>query len=229
MRIHLHVTTAIVFAFMAPAFARAGFASIEKREGREIEALIPKGDFLGAEAVPVDLMKYDHLDPRRQVPTRALERAVKYFDANKAKIKNQRYVTIIDVKQHSSKKRMFVVDMKSGAVRAMTVAHGKGSDSDGDGYATKFSNVEGSLATSIGFYLTGSKYKGSHGTSMYLHGLEKTNSNAYKRAIVMHGASYVTSGRAGRSWGCPAVAQNQIATLVPQLMNGSLLYIHFNQ
>lgn len=174
---------------------------------------------------PVVMSAYDHLDPQHIVPTAALTNAVKYFDANKKSIKNQKYMTIIDMTQHSSKKRMYVINMQSGSVSAYLAAHGRNSDPNDTGYATKFSNEEGSRMTSLGFYLTGSRYSGSHGTSMYLNGLQSTNSNAMSRAIVMHGADYVTPAHTGRSWGCPAVETRYISGLVNQLENGSLLYI----
>lgn len=79
--------------------------------------------------------------------------------------------------------------------------------------------------TSIGFYLTGYEYSGSNGSSMKLFGLEKTNSNADSRAIVMHGANYVTPSHTGRSWGCPAVEMKYINGLVDTLKGGSLFYI----
>ena len=83
--------------------------------------------------------------------------------------------------------------------------------------------------SSLGFALSGSLYQGEHGTSMYLHGLEATNSNIYDRAIVMHGAAYVYPGHAGRSLGCPAIELKYIHTLLPAIQGGSLMYMHYNQ
>lgn len=174
---------------------------------------------------PVVMSQYDHLDPQHIVPTTPLANAVKYFDQHKSKIHNQRYITVIDMSQHSSHKRMYVINMQTGAVATYLAAHGRNSDPNDTGYATKFSNENGSRMTSLGFYLTGSRYSGSHGTSMYLQGLESTNNNAMERAIVMHGADYVNPSHTGRSWGCPAVEPRYIAGLVNQLEDGSLLYI----
>ena len=121
---------------------------------------------------------------------------------------------------------MYVIDMVSGAVTAYFAAHGKGSDSNNDGFAEKFSNTEGSLMTSLGFYLTDVTYQGSNGLSLRLRGLQSTNSNAYSRAIVMHGADYVNSSSVGRSWGCPAIERKYVNTLIPALKGKSLLYIY---
>jgi hypothetical protein len=67
---------------------------------------------------------------------------------------------------------------------------------------------------------------------MRLDGLESTNSNARERAIVLHGADYVSQnyindfGRIGRSLGCPAVEMSVVANLVTKLQGGSLYLIH---
>ncbi len=174
---------------------------------------------------PTVFQAYDHLDPQGLVPTTMLKNAVTYFDANKSRIKNQSYMTLIDMSQNSSHKRLYLVNMKTGAVQTFLVAHGSGSDTDNDGVATKFSNLDGSRMTSLGFYLTGSRYEGKNGLSMHLNGQDKTNSNAYSRAIVMHGADYVNSSHTGRSWGCPAVEPRYISSFVDRLENGSLMYI----
>ena len=89
------------------------------------------------------------------------------------------------------------------------VAHGRGS---GDNFATRFSNAEGSHQTSLGLFRTADTYVGGNGYSLRLDGLETgVNDRARERAIVMHGAPYVseanvrTVGRLGRSHGCPAL------------------------
>ena len=91
------------------------------------------------------------------------------------------------------------------------VAHGAGS---GDNYATHFSNVNDSRATSLGLFLTGDTYEGGNGYSLGLRGLDPgVNDLAESRHIVMHGAWYVSDeharqfGMIGRSWGCPALPQ----------------------
>lgn len=235
MRIGLLLTSAIFASSSALAFDQNlpdfidDVPAVEKREGDDLPENIPSGLFLGVNVMSVDLSAYDHVDPLGVVPDRPLQLAMKYYDLNKSKIKNRKYVTIADFSKRSSQIRMYIIDMDSGAVRTFYVAHGLGSDIDGDGYATKFSNVEGSKMSSLGFYLTGGLYSGKHGRSMYLHGLESSNSAAYERAIVMHGADYVQPGSVGRSWGCPAIEMKYINSLLPELQGGSLLYIHYNQ
>src|SRR5262249_39315084 len=156
------------------------------------------------------LANYDHLDPSRQVPADLLENAVLFLHANKAKIKNQKVLSVVDFSKHSSKKRFFLVDLKSGNVRASVVAHGSGSDPGHTGMASKFSNVSGSNASSLGYYLTAETYDGKNGRSLRIDGVSDTNSNARSRAVVVHRAKYVNEGSAkqGRSWGCPALPNN---------------------
>lgn len=174
-------------------------------------------------AAPTD---YNYLDPQRIVPTVPLTQAINYFKANKSIIANQKYMTIIDMTQKSNKKRMYVINMTTGSVATYLASHGKNSDTNNDGYAERFSNTEGSLMSSLGFYLTDVPYQGSNGLSLRLRGLQSTNSNAYSRAIVMHGAEYVNPSSVGRSWGCPAIERKYIPTLIPALKGKSLLYIY---
>jgi len=122
--------------------------------------------------------------------------------------------------------RFFILNLETGGVHAMHVAHGAGSDPDADGYSTRFSNVPNSKASSLGFYLTGALYSGSHGKSMRLHGLSSTNSNVLSRAVVIHESAYVREAnvRQGRSFGCLAVANSEIANALASLRGGALIY-----
>ncbi|MEA9358188.1 murein L,D-transpeptidase catalytic domain family protein [Bacteriovorax sp. PP10] len=168
---------------------------------------------------------YSYLDPDKVVPAKLLQEAVAYYDANLDKIENQRVMGVIDYKQHNSKERFYIIDMESGRVERYLTAHGKNSDPDFDGYATKFSNVPDSNTTSLGFFLTAETYYGKNGYSLRLDGLSSTNSNARERAIVIHGADYVTPGpKIGRSYGCPAVEMRYHQELIDQIKGGALLY-----
>lgn len=170
--------------------------------------------------------KYSYLDPNKIVPAKALASAVTYYDQNLAKIKNKNYLSVINFAQSSKEARFYIINMTTGAVWPIHVAHGKGSDSNHDGYAEKFSNVSGSNASSLGYYMTAETYSGSHGLSLKLDGLSSTNSNARARAIVIHGADYVeeASRIQGRSWGCPAVTMSYRDKVIGYLKGGSLIY-----
>jgi len=169
---------------------------------------------------------YSHLDPDRIVPQDLLREAVNFYDTNIQKIKNPRFMGVIDFKQHSSKERFYIIDMESGRVETYLTSHGKNSDPDHDGYATKFSNVPDSLTSSLGFYLTAETYYGSNGYSLRLDGLSSTNSNARARAIVIHGADYVQADgkKIGRSYGCPALEQRYHQAVINQMKGGTLLF-----
>ncbi|MDQ7774289.1 MAG: murein L,D-transpeptidase catalytic domain family protein [Elusimicrobiales bacterium] len=161
-----------------------------------------------------------------QVPQDLMRKAQDYFLANSGRITNKDFMGIIDFSQHSSRPRFYILGMRDGSVKAIRVAHGRGSDPDHDGFATVFSNTPNSNASSLGFYLTGETYIGKHGKSMRLHGLSSTNSNALSRAVVIHEASYVQEAnvKQGRSFGCPAVAASEIADVISSLRGGALIY-----
>lgn len=68
---------------------------------------------------------------------------------------------------------------------------------------------------------------------MHLNGLERgINNNADERAIVMHGAPYVSEdfiraqGYIGRSWGCPAVPEKLTKPIIDKIKNGTCLFIY---
>ncbi len=140
-------------------------------------------------------------------------------------------ITIIDFSLPSDRERMWVIDIVKGKVLFhCLVAHGRNS---GGLYAENFSNVPGSYTSSPGFYLTDDIYYGKHGMSLYLDGLEKgINDKARERAIVMHGADYVSKsfvenyGRLGRSHGCPAIPLGLHKDIIKTIHGGSCLYIH---
>lgn len=172
-------------------------------------------------SVTLELDRYVKAGVRRE----ALEAAFKAYNARRDKVKRP-YLTLIDYKLHSSKPRMFVIDLTNGKMKALHVAHGKGSDPDHDGFADRFSNIPESKMSSLGAFITANSYHGKHGLSLRLIGLEETNNLALARAIVMHGASYVSSKLGvGRSWGCPSIERRFVKEWIPKLAGGAFLYI----
>ena len=148
---------------------------------------------------------------------------------SKGMLRKSNLLTIVDYSQSSSKKRLYVIDLKAGKVLFNTfVSHGKRS---GGEYATDFSNVVDSHKSSLGFIVTGKSYRGGSGYSMHLNGVEPgINDNVYKRYIVMHGSHYVNERRAdenetGRSFGCPAVPYGQQYAIINKIKDGSCLFI----
>jgi len=148
-------------------------------------------------------------------------------------LQNKSIITIVDYSRPSSKKRFFVIDLDNRHVLYKTiVAHGKNS---GDYDAKSFSNKPGSLKSCLGFFVTAETYNGKYGYSLFLDGLEPgINDNARKRAIVIHGADFVTSaiikeyGRLGRSYGCPALPVNVSKPIIDMISKGTCVFIYGN-
>ena len=138
-------------------------------------------------------------------------------------------VGVADFSQASRAPRFHVVDMANGRVSSLLVAHGRGSDPDHCGWVERFSNDPGSAATSSGVYLTAGEYQGKHGRSMRLKGLDPSNSNAEARAVVVHGAWYVSPrmiadhGKLGRSEGCLAFSEAELPGVLERLGPGRLI------
>ncbi|WP_432710851.1 murein L,D-transpeptidase catalytic domain family protein [Pedobacter sp.] len=140
-------------------------------------------------------------------------------------------ISIADFDQNSTKKRLWIIDLDKKELLLNTwVAHGQNSGAD---IASKFSNVNNSFQSSVGFYVTGEIYNGQHGQSLRLDGMDEGfNSNARKRAIVVHGADYVSQGtinalgRLGRSHGCPAVPSALAATVINTIGGKTVLFIN---
>lgn len=141
-------------------------------------------------------------------------------------------LAIADMSQPSTARRFYVIDMENKVLLLRTfVAHGQGS---GGLYCTRFSNREGSHATSKGLYRVGAGIESpKHGPALLLHGLERgVNDQALEREVIIHGADYVGEdfiaehGRSGRSWGCPAVSRRDMPRMLELLANGGLLYVH---
>jgi hypothetical protein len=138
-------------------------------------------------------------------------------------------VGLADFSPASRAARLHLVDLKQHKVTSYLVAHGRGSDPTHTGFLHRFSNDPGSNCTSEGAYRTADYYTGAHGHSMRVEGLEATNSNALSRAIVVHGAWYVSPdmirqhGMLGRSEGCFAVAEEDLPVVLKTLGPGRLL------
>ena len=130
----------------------------------------------------------------------------------------------------SSLPRFHFANLEAGTVRSHLVAHGKGSDPEHDGFLKTFSNEPGSLATSRGAYISYEWYVGKYGVSIRMGGLDRDNSNALPRAIVMHQAWYAAPdmltkwGKLGRSDGCLAMAPDDFQLALTQLSGGRVVF-----
>ena len=167
------------------------------------------------------------------LPLTAFQSSIEVYRqlAEEGQITNDRVITIIDFTKPSNQERLFVIDLiGEKIIYKSLVAHGKNS---GENYATSFSNNPDSHQSSLGYYLTDKSYVGRHGYSLLLDGLEKgINDNARKRAVVIHGAEYVSqryivsNDRLGRSFGCPALPEETVSEIIDTIQEKSLLFIY---
>jgi len=142
--------------------------------------------------------------------------------------------TIIDFSLHSLHPRLWTIDLRTGTpLFVQRVSHGEGSAGASDlGWATTFSNVDGSHMSSLGLMRTATRYQSAdNGLSLRLDGLEQGINDAVRsRAIVIHSDSYASAsfvaahGRMGLSWGCQVVDPSVIGELVDTIEGGSLVW-----
>ncbi|MEO7103167.1 MAG: murein L,D-transpeptidase catalytic domain-containing protein [Gemmatimonadaceae bacterium] len=146
------------------------------------------------------------------------------------------YLYFVDYGLPSSTPRGYVFNMKSLSIvdGPFMVAHGRGSAPTASGVPTRFSNAFGAATTSLGLYVAQSLYaftgssggRSYHSVGLRLDGVsDGFNDNALSRGVVAHGAPYVTSTRAGRSEGCPAMETTRAKRLLPKLANGGLVFL----
>lgn len=204
--------TAVLFVLVSAAPARAA-APESAKSGSLSQQLLRQAPGLRASVLRMALD--------------ASERAAK-----RGLVARRDVLTVIDYSLPSSQPRLFVFNL---ATRKLLfrelVAHGKNSGGDHTNY---FSNSPGSLATSIGLFVTADTYNGGNGYSLRLKGLDEGfNDMAWDRLIVMHGASYVSRaainalGRLGRSWGCPAVRTEVARKIIDTVRGGSAVFAYY--
>ena len=141
-------------------------------------------------------------------------------------------LTVIDYSKPSSQKRLWVFNLAKGELMyEELVAHGQGS---GEAKPTLFSNQEDTHQSSLGLFVTDDTYVGKNGYSLHLDGLDAgVNDRARERAIVMHGAPYVSeafikaNGRLGRSWGCPAIRNDVARDIIDRIKGGGLVFAYY--
>jgi hypothetical protein len=141
-------------------------------------------------------------------------------------------LTVIDYSLPSTSPRLWVLDLRTQRiVFEELVAHGRGS---GEDLATRFSNDVGSHQSSLGLFVTLDEYSGKHGRSLRLQGLEPgVNDRAFERALVIHGADYVSKtfsarhGRLGRSFGCAALTRDAAPKVIERIRGGSAIFAYY--
>ena len=181
------------------------------------------------EAVYNNFMTNNFILPNKISFTKAMEG---YFKLKEKGIIQKDILTLVDYSLSSKVNRLWVIDLKRNIILFQSlVSHGRNS---GNEFAAKFSDKPESYKSSLGLYVTGETYYGKHGYSLRLDGLDKgINSNARARAIVVHGADYVSekfaqqNGRLGRSLGCLALSQELTKEVIDTIKDKSCLFVYY--
>ena len=137
---------------------------------------------------------------------------------------NQKLFFLIDLGIHSGLKRFFIYDLKNKKLlNSFLVSHGCGNSSWGATYTKEnaaISNQVDSHSSSIGKYIVLNRGVSQWGIKVnyLLDGKEETNSNAIKRAIVLHSWEEVYNDEVfpngtPEGWGCPAVANQSMVVI----------------
>ena len=145
---------------------------------------------------------------------------------------NTDFCILIDMSLHSGVKRFIVWDFKNKKIKnSFLVSHGCCDNpwsSDASKDNPKFSNINNSHCSSLGKYKIGERGYSSWGVNIkyLLHGLEQTNSNAFKRIIVFHSWEKVTDEEVypkgtPEGWGCPTISNNSFKIIDPVLKSST--------
>jgi len=193
----------------------------------------PAGTFL-AQALHPEVLKDQTLDQRLTRLAPGADPQVLSLAANALACADPdaERLAVIDYSLPSSEPRLWVFDLpRNELLFEELVSHGRGS---GDAMATTFSNIPESYQSSLGLFRTMNTYYGRNGYSLRLEGLENgINDLAYQRAIVIHGADYVSesfieqTGRLGRSHGCPAVSRDVTYPLIDSIKEEQYLFVYY--
>ena len=213
-------------SFTKAALSGLAFSFLADSAGRAALTANPQS----AVPVPPPVTPHPVTPLARQPYARLLDRAKAALDEHAHMFELRDRIALADFNAPSRELRFHIVDLIGGHASSYLVAHGRGSDPGHSGWLQTFSNEPNSLASSAGAYRTGQIYEGQHGRAMRLAGLDSQNNNAEMRAIVIHGADYVsedhiaTWGKIGRSEGCFAVARHMLPQLLGLLGPGRMVY-----
>jgi hypothetical protein len=139
----------------------------------------------------------------------------------KYKVSNNKYVVMIDYSRSILENRLYLVNTQTAKVEMTSVvSHAWNS---GMLFASDFSNENGSEKSSVGAYFTETTYLGKFGYSLVLKGIDKTNSNAKKRLIVVHSSKLMKS-----IWsaGCFALPEKNTRKMIDMIKGGCLVYAY---
>lgn len=217
-------------ALIRSAFCAAGGLAVSACVAPAVKmAAAPRPVPLPPAPVPVQVAKTGPKAPGNIRPE-LFKRAVAALDRHAGRVPTHDRIAIADFSQPSYRPRLHLVNLGTGACESFLVAHGVGSDPSHTGLLQHFSNEPNSEASCEGAFLTADYYVGKHGESQRLLGLDPTNNNAFDRAIVVHSAWYSNAdmiakhGKLGRSQGCFAVGERELAQVFERLGPGRMIY-----
>lgn len=168
------------------------------------------------------------------------QKALSALNYCKAKGMNEQFCILVDLGQHSGCNRFVIWDFKRDTISlSCPVTHGC-CDRPWKFQLSKekaeFSNENGSHCSSLGKYSVGERGYSSWGIHIkyLLHGLENSNKNAQKRAIVFHSWEVVPDHEVypkgtPEGYGCPAISNNnfkKVDSLLNDADKPSLLWIY---
>lgn len=139
---------------------------------------------------------------------------------------------LIDMSLPTNHKRFFVYDLSKDAIQnSGLVAHGNCNQYWLEG--RKYGNEIGCGCTSLGKYKIGNSYYGRFGLAFKLYGLDKTNSNAFNRFVVLHAhdcmPDHEVAEEVCQSNGCPMVSLQfleKLTTIIKNSKKPILLWIY---
>jgi L,D-transpeptidase catalytic domain len=140
---------------------------------------------------------------------------------------------LVDMSLPSGRNRFFIYDLKKNTIiNSGLVSHG--SCNETFLARPRFSNATSSGCSSLGKYKVGEFYRGKYGKSFRLYGLDDCNSNAYKRAVVIHGYDCVPDKEIYprvlcNSFGCVMVSYNffdKISRIIGKAEKPIVLWIY---
>lgn len=147
---------------------------------------------------------------------------------------NEEFCFLIDMRIASGEKRFFVYNLQEDSIEiAGLVTHGSGINNTSNNPV--FSNTPNSNCTSLGKYKIGKSYYGKFGLAYKLYGLDKTNSKAFERFVVLHSHECVPNDEVApqsicESWGCPTVAPaflTQLQSYIDVSSKPVMLWIYY--
>lgn len=216
----------LIFSFSP---SKLFFSETKNVKETEVVKVLKKSSGINEETVYNSLNSNQFALPKLESFTEALKG---FYLLKEKGLVSKNILTLIDFSMSSNSKRLWVIDLTTNTILYNSlVAHGRNT---GNEFATSFSNSAQSFKSSLGFYATGEIYTGKHGKSLKLDGLEKgINSNARERAVVIHGAEYVSNSfiqnnkRLGRSLGCPAIPLELTDKIIQTIKDKSCLFIYY--